>query len=360
MSKAIFPSEGTVDTLSRIRVPAEWEPQSGAMLTWPHEHSDWASLLPEVEAVYLVLAREISARQKLLIVCFDDEHLGAVHQRLLANDVNEGNVRLYIAPSNDTWARDHGPITVRVDGELRLLNFHFNGWGGKYPHELDDVITRRLHNAGAFGQIEVDAIDLVLEGGGVEFDGAGTMLATARSLLTGSRNLGLTQRTLEHHLKKCLGVERFLWLRHGGIAGDDTDGHIDTLARFCDPGTIAYVDCERKTDPYYADLEAMANELTDFRTSTGEPYRLVPLPSPAPIHDRHGRQLPATYANFALINDAVLVPAYGDELADELACARLATCFPQRQLIPIDARPLIQQSGSLHCVIMHFPVGALL
>lgn len=360
MSKATFPSDGAVDTLSRTRVPAEWEPQSGAMLTWPHEHSDWASLLPEVEAVYLALAREISARQKVVIVCFDDEHLGAVHQRLLTGGVNESNVRLYIAPSNDTWARDHGPITVGLDGELRLLDFRFNGWGGKYPHELDDAITRRLHSADAFGQIRLDAIDLVMEGGGVEFDGQGAMLATARSLLTVSRNPGLTQRALERHLNTCLGVERFLWLQHGGIAGDDTDGHIDTLARFCDPGTIAYVGCERKADPHQADLEAMANELTDFRTGTGKPYRLVPLPSPAPIHDRHGRRLPATYANFALINDAVLVPAYGDDVADELACARLAACFPQRQLIPIDARPLIQQSGSLHCVIMHFPAGVIL
>jgi agmatine deiminase len=359
LSKATFPSDDTVDTVSRTRVPAEWEPQSGAMLTWPHEHSDWAFLLPEVEAVYLELAREISARQKLLIVCFDDGHLGAVYQRLLAKGVNEHNVRLYIAPSNDTWARDHGPITIGLDGELRLLDFHFNGWGGKYPHELDDAITRRLHSAGAFGQIRLDAIDLVVEGGGVEFDGAGTMLATARSLLTVDRNPELTQRALERRLKECLGVEHFLWLQHGGIAGDDTDGHIDTLARFCDPSTIAYVGCERKTDPQHADLEAMANELTDFRTDVGRPYRLVPLPSPTPIHDRQGRQLPATYANFALINGAVLVPAYGDDAADELAYARLAACFPQRQLIPIDARPLIQQSGSLHCVIMHFPAGVI-
>ncbi len=329
------------------------------MLTWPHEHSDWAPLLPEVEAVYLALAREISARQKLLIVCFDDEHLGAVQRRLLAAGVNERNVHLYIAPSNDTWARDHGPITIALDGELRLLDFHFNGWGGKYPHELDDAITRCLHSAGAFSQIRCDPIDLVVEGGGVEFDGTGTMLATARSLLTVSRNPGITQRALERRLKQCLGVERFLWLQHGGIAGDDTDGHIDTLARFCDSGTIAHVDCERKADPHHADLEAMANELSDFRTVAAEPYRLVPLPSPAPIHDRDGRQLPATYANFALINGAVLVPVYGDDAADELACARLAACFPQRQLIPIDARPLIRQLGSLHCAIMHFPAGVI-
>ncbi|MDX1489108.1 MAG: agmatine deiminase family protein, partial [Acidiferrobacterales bacterium] len=293
MSKETSYREGAIDTLPRTRVPAEWEPQSGAMLTWPHEHSDWASLLPEVEAIYLVLAREISARQRLLIVCFDDEHLDAVHQRLLANGVNERNVRLYVAPSNDTWARDHGPITVGLNGELQLLDFHFNGWGGKYPHELDDAITRRLYRAGAFGEIRLDAIDLVAEGGAIEFDGAGTMLATARSLLTVSRNRGLTQSALERRLNKCLGVERFLWLRHGGIAGDDTDGHIDTLARFCDPGTIAYVGCTRKADPHHADLEAMANELSVFRTSAGNPYRLVPLPSPAPIYDRHGRQLPA-------------------------------------------------------------------
>jgi agmatine deiminase len=329
------------------------------MLTWPHERSDWTSLLPEVEAVYVALAREISARQKVLIVCYDDEHLADVHKRLLAGGVSERNVGLYIAPSNDTWARDHGPITVSLKGELHLLDFHFNGWGGKYPHDLDDAITRRLHGAGAFGQIRLDAIDLVLEGGGVEFDGGGTILATARSLLTASRNPGVTQRALERRLEQCLGVERFLWLQHGSIAGDDTDGHIDTLARFCDPTTIAYVDCGRKDDPHHADLQAMANELADFHTCAGTPYRLVPLPTPAPIQDRNGRRLPATYANFALINGAILIPVYGDDAADELACARLAACFPQRQLIPINARPLIRQSGSLHCVIMHFPAGVI-
>ena len=359
MSKAAQPSNVAADALPRTRVPAEWEPQSGAMLTWPHEHSDWATVLPEVEPVYLALAREISVRQKLLIVCYDELHVAHVHKRLRASEVNERNVGLYIAPSNDTWARDHGPITIDHEGELRLLDFHFNGWGGKYAHALDNAITRCLHSAGAFGEIRLDTIDLVLEGGGLEFDGSGTVLATARSLLTPSRNPGLTQRALERRLAECLGVKRLLLLRHGGIVGDDTDGHIDTLARFCDSDTIAYVDGGPADDPQRAAREAMAKELAELRTRAGKPYRLVPLPAPPPIHDGAGRRLPATYANFALINGAVLVPVYGADTADALACERLAACFPQRRLSPIDARPLIRQLGSLHCAIMHFPAGVI-
>lgn len=347
-------------TTRRVRpyLPPEWAPQSGVMLTWPHADSDWAADLIAIETVYAVLAREISARERVLVACHDQAHRKTVERQLSAAGANMPHVDLYIAAANDTWARDHGPITVNIDGELRLLDFRFNGWGNKYAHALDDTITRRLHSAAAFGATGLEAIDIVLEGGSIEVDGEGTLLTTTRCLLAPSRNPDLDQRELENRLMQLLGVERMLWLQHGGIPGDDTDGHIDTLARFCDARTIAYVSSERPDDECYKELKAMAQQLESFRTSTGEPYSLVPLPSPAPIYDNRGQRLPATYANFAIINDAVLVPTYGDP-ADEQARARLASCFPRRELVSIDARALIRQYGSVHCALMQLPAGVL-
>ena len=344
--------------LRRPYLPPEWAPQSGVMLTWPHAHSDWAEDLGAIEAVYIALAREISAYERVLIACHDEDLIGIVKQQLSAAGANIQHIALHVAASNDTWARDHGPITVNIDGEWRLLDFRFNGWGEKYAHALDNAITDHLHRAGAFGDTRLEAIDLVLEGGSIEVDGEGTLLTTTRCLLAANRNPGLDQRELENHLRQHLGVERILWLQHGEIPGDDTDGHIDTLARFCDPHTITYVTSEQSRDACYAELKAMAQQLEGFRSATGQPYRLVPLPSPAPIYDSHGKRLPATYANFAIINDAVLVPIYND-VADEQACARLASCFPRRKLVAIDARALIQQYGSIHCALMQLPVGVL-
>lgn len=328
------------------------------MLTWPHAHSDWAENLGAIEAVYIALAREISAHERVLIACHDQDHRTIVRRQLAAAGADMQRIALHAAASNDTWARDHGPITVNINGEWRLLDFRFNGWGEKYAHALDDAITDHLHRAGAFGDTPLEAIDLVLEGGSIEVDGQGTLLTTTRCLLAPNRNPGLDQRELENHLRQRLGVERILWLQHGDIPGDDTDGHIDILARFCDPRTITYVTSKQSQDACHAELKAMAQQLEGFRSATGAPYHLVPLPSPAPIYDRHGKRLPATYANFAIINDAVLVPTYNDA-ADEQACARLASCFPRRKLVTIDARALIRQYGSIHCALMQLPAGVL-
>lgn len=328
------------------------------MLTWPHAQSDWAEDLGAIEAAYTALAREISVHERVLIACHDEDRRTIVRRQLATAGTNMQHIALHVAASNDTWARDHGPITVNINDKWRLLDFRFNGWGEKYPHALDNAITERLHRAGAFGDTHLEAIDLVLEGGSIEVDGEGTLLTTTRCLLASNRNPGVDQRELENHLRQRLGVERILWLQHGDIPGDDTDGHIDTLARFCDPRTITYVTSEQPQDACYDELKAMAQQLEGFRSATGEPYHLVPLPSPAPIYDRHGKRLPATYANFAIINDAVLVPTYND-VADEQACERLASCFPQRKLVTIDARALIRQYGSIHCAVMQLPAGVL-
>lgn len=340
------------------RLPAEWAPQDGVQLTWPNDRGDWAPYLTRVEPVFVALAREIAQRERVLIACYDDAHCRAVAASLRAADVAMDRVRLVAAPSNDTWARDHGPICVEVDGRPRLLDFTFNGWGGKYDAALDDRITARLAAAGAFGACPVEPVELVLEGGGIESDGAGTLLTTASCLLAPTRNPHLDQAQLEARLGELLGVDRFLWLHHGHLEGDDTDGHIDTLARFCDPETIAYQGCDDPDDSHYPALAAMAGELRALRTRDGRPYRLVELPWPRPKRNADGKRLPATYANFLIVNDAVLIPTYADP-ADAAALQRLQTCFPDRAVVPIDCSALILQYGSLHCVTMQLPRGTL-
>lgn len=340
------------------QLPAEWATQSGVLLTWPHRHSDWAPSLPPVEAAYTALTTAISRFEPVVIACYDEAHRRHVQDRLRRSGAPAHRLRLYTAPSNDTWTRDHGPITVLLDRRPRLLDFRFDGWGGKYAAELDDRLTRRLHEAGAFGDTSFVSSDLVLEGGSIETDGAGTLLTTARCLLHGNRNPGLDRSALEDRLRELLGVDRILWLHHGAIPGDDTDGHIDMLARFCDTRTLAYVHCDREDDEAYEELAALEQELAALHSVHGEPYRLVALPWPQAVRAAHRRRLPASYANFLIINGAVLVPAYADP-ADAQALRRLAPCFPGRELIPIDARAFIRENGSLHCAAMQLPAGVL-
>ena len=341
------------------RLPPEWAPQSGVMLTWPHAYGDWAPRLAQVEPSFVAIARAVSRFEKLVIACADHAHRAHVRDLLQEAGVPASRYDLHLASSNDTWARDHGPITVLTrESHPRLLDFQFNGWGGKYPAELDNDVTLRLHEDGAFGDCPLETIDFVLEGGSIEVDGRGSLLTTARCLLAPTRNPGLTQEQIEARLRATLGVERILWLRHGYLAGDDTDSHIDTLARFCDARTIAYVKCDDAHDEHYDELAQMESELAAARDADGAPYRLVPLPWPRARHDETGRRLPATYANFLIVNGALLLPTYEDP-ADEVARERLAGCFPGREIVPVPCLPLIYQYGSLHCVTMQLPAGVL-
>lgn len=334
--------------------PAEWAPQRGVMLTWPHDQTDWADILALVEPIYDAIAREVTARERLLVVTRDEDHAAHLRARLVRGGCRMERVSLATAPANDTWARDYGPITVFADTQPRLLDFRFNGWGGKYAHDLDDQITGRLHAQGAFGDIPIEHIDFVLEGGSIETDGRGTILTTRQCLLAPTRNPQFDEGGIEAMLKETLGATRVLWLTHGRLEGDDTDSHIDTLARMCPDDTIAHVVCADASDPHHEPLAAMQAELEALRTVEGRPYRLVPLPIPAPIHDEDGRRLGATHANFLVINGAVLAPTYGDP-ADAIALERLAACFPGREIVGIDCRPLIRQNGSLHCITMQLP-----
>ncbi len=338
--------------MSTTRLPAEWEPQSAVQLTFPHAGTDWADVLDAVLPCFVQIAETVSRFEKVLIVCQNVEETRA----LLRNAVPE-NLLLFEAPSNDTWARDHGGITVEENGEPTVLDFMFNGWGLKFAADRDNRITRALWQAGLL-HARHRYPGLVLEGGGIESDGQGTLLTTAECLLSPNRNPHLSKKQLENRLKTLFGLQRVLWLHHGYLAGDDTDSHIDTLARFCSPDTIVYVRCDNPTDEHFSALQAMEQELKSFRTLAGKPYRLVPLPWPEPCFAGDGHRLPATYANFLIINGAVLVPTYGVR-QDAAALEILAGVFPDREVTGIDCRALILQHGSLHCVTMQYPEGVV-
>ncbi|MGM0988592.1 MAG: agmatine deiminase family protein [Pseudomonadota bacterium] len=340
------------------RLLPEWHPQDAVHLTWPSPRSDWAPLLERIEATMEAMVVTIARYQAVLVAVPDAATRSHLAHRFACLGVEAGRLRLVVAPADDTWTRDHGPIGVEHDGEPRLLDYVFTGWGGKFEASRDNTLTRRLADAGAFA-CPVESRDLVLEGGAIETDGEGTLLTTEACLLNPNRNPGLDRTALEARLKAELGVSRVLWLANGHLEGDDTDSHVDTLVRFCDPGTLAYVRCNDPDDPHYPALAALEAELHALRRDGGEPYRLVALPWPRPCHDPvDGHRLPATYANFLIINGAVLVPSYGDA-ADSRALAALGEAFPGRDIIPIDCLSVIRQHGSLHCLTMQLPQGSL-
>ena len=335
------------------RMPAEWEPQSAVQLTMPHEHTDWAPILPEILAVYEEMKHEISKHEPLIIV--DD------------------------IPHNDTWARDHGFITCLTpnpspigegDEKAILLDFKFNGWGEKFPAELDNEINRHLYERGLVKGIYEPHLDFVLEGGSIESDGKGTIFTTQCCLMAPHRNQPLTKEEIEERLKEWLGAKRIVWLQHGSLIGDDTDGHIDTLVRIAPNDTIIYTG----GDDDHPDLVEMEKELKELRTMEGKPYRLLRLPLPRPIYeagdrsretgdrsretgDRRqetGDRLPATYANYLVINGAVLVPTYNQPDLDAEAMRIIGEAFPDREIVGIDCRAVIKQHGSLHCCTMQY------
>jgi agmatine deiminase len=339
------------------RLVSETAPQSAVLLTWPHVHGAWVGTLATVTTVYLQIAQAVVAHQRLHIVCYDTDHGAEISRACARAGVPLGNIRFHAIPTNDTWIRDYGPLTVCDGAELRLLHFGFDGWGGKYPAELDNAVTCTLESKGVFS-VPCLSFPIVLEGGSIDTDGLGTLLTTSNCLIANSRNPGYDEADFERLFATELGIQRTLWLDHGELEGDDTDAHIDMLARFCSPDSIAYTQCTDRNDAHYAALRAMEQELATFTTPDGHPYRLIPLPLPAPIRSTSGERLPASYANFLVINGAVLAPVYGDP-ADAVALERLAGAFPERQIVPVNCLPLIQQFGSLHCATMQLPAGVL-
>lgn len=334
-----------------IRFPAEWESQSAVIIAWPHPGGDFTDLAG-IEACYGAIAETISAIEPLLIVCRNGEHRKRIQSQL----ADTSQVYFVEADYNDIWVRDTAFIAVEWDAKskLQLLNFRFNGWGNKYPHSADNALNLTLFKQPLLKGYPNATLDLVLEGGSVESDGQGTLLTTRNCLFNPNRNPGLNEQQIVGQLQGYLGVKRILWLEQSNLAGDDTDAHIDTLARFCSVDSIAYTSCDDPGDPHYAGLKNMEAQLQAFRTVDDRPYKLVALPLPQAIHDESGQRLPANYANFLIINGAVLVPSYDDPM-DTVAMQRLANCFPEHQIIAVPCRALIQQYGSLHCASMQIP-----
>jgi len=336
------------------RFPAEWEPQSAVLIAWPHAGTDWAERLDEVEETYIALVTAITRFQPVLICVADDDVETYADIRLRSNRVEMTRVRFVSAGYQDTWLRDSGPVTlIAHNGRAQLLDFRFTGWGGKFEAGLDDQLVNTLHTAGVFADAGRRRIEFALEGGAIETDGAGTLLTTWQCLRT--RHPDATREDISSRLTNWLAQTRVVWLEHGVLQGDDTDAHIDTLARFAAPDAIVYQACNDPDDVHYPELQAMSAELAALRTLDGHPYRLFPLPWAQPILDE-GRRLAASYANFLIINNAVLMPAY-DDPADEAAHTVLAAAFPGREIVPVPCRSLIWQNGSLHCITMQLPTG---
>jgi len=384
--------------MENFRLPAEWEAQWGVMLTWPHEDTDWKPYLTEITETFVAMSREIAAREHLLIVVPKAE--------IVPEEVRKmERVVIFECPTDDTWARDHGPIVlvekcgvwseeceVRSEecGVRRLwLDFRFNGWGEKFPAENDNRIVSRLFEemtrdeerearneecsmlniqcpmfnvqcSMSNSQLE-NHQDFVLEGGSIESDGRGTIFTTSQCLLAPNRNQPLTREEIEAELKRRLRAERVVWLDYGNLVGDDTDGHIDTIVRCAPDDTLLYVGCDDENDEQFADFQALEQQLKSLQTADGKPYRLLRLPMPEAIFEEgetrkdERERLPATYANFLILNSAVLAPVYGQPENDAEALRVIGEAFPDRDIIPIDARTIIRQHGSIHCLTMQIP-----
>ena len=336
-----------------LRFPAEWEPQEAILVAWPHAGTDWAERLAEVEETYIALVQAITRYQPAWICVADDDLQTYAEARLRSARVDMSRVRFVPFDYDDTWLRDSGPIVLREGAGFRVLDFRFTAWGGKFEAGRDDRLVEALDQQGLFGGAPRQRIDFALEGGGIETDGDGTLLTTWHCLH--ERHPQASREDLDARLRQWLAQDRVLWLDHGYLEGDDTDAHIDTLARFAPGDAIVFQACDDPADSHHAELQAMAADIAALRTADGRPYRLFPLPWARPIVD-NGRRLAASYANYLIINGAVLIPAYGDR-ADDAAAAVLALAYPGRDIVQVPCRPLIWQNGSLHCITMQLPAG---
>ena len=340
-----------------VRLPAEWEPQAAVLLAWPHAGTDWAARLDAVEVTCAALIAAIS-RCETAIVCTPDAEVGA-HAAALLRDAGADMtcIRFVEIPYDDTWLRDSGPITLQSgDDGFVLTDFRFTGWGGKFEASQDDALIARLIERGVFRHdARHQRVDWALEGGAIESDGRGTLLTTWRCL--SQRHPDQSRGSIAAILRKQLSAQRVLWLDHGYLQGDDTDAHVDTLARFAPDDAIVFQACSDPDDAHYVELGAMRRELEALRTVEGKPYRLFPLPWPQAIVDA-GRRLAASYANYLIVNGAVLVPAYGD-VVDDAAASTIKLAHPGREVVQVPCRALLWQNGSLHCMTMQLPAGVL-
>lgn len=329
----------------------EWHPQWGVLLAWPDPETDWVDHLADAEHCYLDLLAALLDHQHVLLVCRNDMMHNRIQRLVAQRGIPADHLKLVIADYNDTWARDFGPLAVEQDDAVELLDYTFTGWGGKFDAALDNALNRTLPWA-----LPLASQELVLEGGAVDTDGLGHLLTTRHCLRNPNRNPDLSEEELTTQLQEQLGVKEIWWLDHGELEGDDTDAHVDTLARFVDARTIAYVQCQDSSDSHYPSLQRMEQELQALAHT--HHLTLVPLPLPVAQYNRDGERLPATYANFLITNEKILLPVYGCE-TDQAAIDALKAVAGGRTVTPVNCRVLIEQHGSLHCVTMQLPKGAL-
>jgi len=332
--------------MNKLYLPAQWEEQEFVQLTFPHKQTDWIEYFDDAIITFINIAKAIQKYQKVLIIAQELNYVKSLFK-------NKNNITFVKINSNDTWSRDFGGITVKQNDVLTVLDFKFNAWGKKYPSLLDNQITTRLKLKGLLKEYKHKSIDFVLEGGSIDSNGAGIIMTTSRCLLHKKRNPFLNKNSIEQQLIFSLGAQKVLWLESGALEGDDTDSHIDTLARFVNEDTIVYQSCTNINDSNYNELKNMENELKNFTDLKGNKFNLISLPNIDAIYENEDK-LPATYVNFLIINNAVLVPIYNQK-SDLLALNIFKTLFKKREIIPIDCTTLIKQHGSLHCVTMNYP-----
>lgn len=332
------------------RFPAEWEHDGAILMAWPHAETDWSDMLSEVQDCYVDIIRAIVTYQKVIVISPDTSEA-----RDALGDIDPARIFFVDVPTNDTWTRDYGPLTiVDSDGRYKALDFCFNGWGLKFAACLDNLVNSRLKEKSLISAPLLNCRDFVLEGGGIESDGIGSLMTTSHCQLSPNRNAALSRAEIERRLLDRFGARQVLWVDHGCLAGDDTDSHIDTLARFAPHGTIVYVGCDNPADEHYAELKAMKEQIQSFTTPDDLPFKLFELPLPDPIYDPDGERLPATYANFLATPQVVIMPVYGQPQKDMLARQILTVAFA-RPVVTVDCRALIRQHGSLHCATMQMP-----
>ncbi|NOZ91258.1 MAG: agmatine deiminase family protein [Epsilonproteobacteria bacterium] len=324
--------------------PPEWHKQRAILMAFPHANTDWADNLNSALTPFVRIAQAIAYKEPVYIICDNREDIS----NLFCYTTNMSFIEI---PTNDTWCRDYGYISIIEDNEVKLLDFQFDGWGGKFESTLDNRVNRTLYQKGYLGTTPLESIDFVLEGGSIESNGDGVLLTTIKCLCNPNRNGGLSKIEVEKKLKEYLGVQKVLWLDYGYLVGDDTDSHIDTLARFVSSDTIVYVQCLDKEDEHYNELKEMEKQLKTFRDIDDKPFNLIPLPMPTAKYDRENNRLPATYANFLITNYALIYPTYSVK-EDKIAHDIFKKLFPNMEIIPIECSRLIEQGGSLHCSTM--------
>lgn len=332
-------------------MPAEWETHATTWLTWPHNEEHWPGLYHKVEHIWGAMVRELETGEDVHIAIDSDETQAHAEKILKQEDVVGTRVHFHRIPNNWSWARDHGPIFLkhRETGALMLAKFRFNGWGNKWKHDLDDAYAKHVST---ILNLPIVNVPMVLEGGSISVNGAGSLLTTTSCLLHPNRNPKLDQSQIEQNLKEYLGISHVIWLGDG-IVGDDTDGHVDDLTMFVGPRTVVTAIEENPKDANYKPLQENLQTLQAAKDQDGKPLTIHTLPMPAPvIHD--GTRLPATYANFYIGNDVILLPVF-DDPHDRIAVETLQVCFPNRRIAPIYARELVWGFGAFHCLTQQQP-----